>query len=389
MAIPKSIESRKFIVVGGEHYGTLGAVRSLGEAGIKPVVFLKPNEWKMTSRSKYIGELIWFEDHEDMAYKLLDHLEKNPTPEKPFLVVCGDESVFFFDENYDVWKELVVMGNAGHSGDIVHYSYKETLNELAGRHGLQVAKTWDVVAGKPVGSVEYPVITKPKQSYAGWKSDYYICKNEAELKEALRKIEGRPVFLQRYVKKVNELCLDGIVINQGKDTLITMASTYTHILPDYYSNEMVISSFDNKELRHRIEDLFSEIGYEGIFSLEFLVDANGELWFLEINFRHSGWSYASTCLGMNLPILWAQGTTEGRLPEGVLKTIPEGYTAMAEIPDFWQRVIKHKMINPLEWALRMCRTDCLFIYNSKDRMPGISGWSFRIKSFLGKKLKRR
>lgn len=48
--------------------------------------------------------------------------------------------------------------------------------------------------------------------------------------------------------------------------------------------------------------MFSEIGFEGIFEVEFMGDADGKLWFLEINFRNSTWSLASMKAGMPLPI---------------------------------------------------------------------------------------
>ena len=45
----------------------------------------------------------------------------------------------------------------------------------------------------------------------------------------------------------------------------------------------------------KLKEILKEIGYEGIFEIEFLVDENDQLWFCEINFRNSTWSYASTC----------------------------------------------------------------------------------------------
>ena len=45
---------REFIVLCGEHYNPLGIIRSLGEAGIKPIAIVKKNEFQLTSKSKYI-----------------------------------------------------------------------------------------------------------------------------------------------------------------------------------------------------------------------------------------------------------------------------------------------------------------------------------------------
>ena len=45
---------REFIVLCGEHYNPLGIIRSLGEAGVKPIAIVKKNEFQLTSKSKYI-----------------------------------------------------------------------------------------------------------------------------------------------------------------------------------------------------------------------------------------------------------------------------------------------------------------------------------------------
>ena len=60
----------------------------------------------------------------------------------------------------------------------------------------------------------------------------------------------------------------------------------------------------------------SEIGFEGVYSIEFLIDQNDNYWFCEINFRNSTWSYAATVAGMPLPILWAEAMLTGKKPEG-------------------------------------------------------------------------
>lgn len=47
---------------------------------------------------------------------------------------------------------------------------------------------------------------------------------------------------------------------------------------------------------------------EAYIEVEFLVGNNDELYFLEKEFRDSKWSYASTVVGMNLPILFTLDT---------------------------------------------------------------------------------
>ena len=51
--------------------------------------------------------------------------------------------------------------------------------------------------------------------------------------------------------------------------------------------------------------MIKEIHYTGNFEVEFLVNNNDELVFLEINFRFPLSNYACTYGGINMPFLWA------------------------------------------------------------------------------------
>ena len=100
---------------------------------------------------------------------------------------------------------------------------------------------------------------------------------------------------------------------------ISIAVTYTYLLPDYYSMEMIVKNFDDLELEKKVNGVLKETEYEGILCMEFLIDEHGDYWFLEINFRNSTWSWASTRLGMNLPYLWAESTISGSISRDVYK----------------------------------------------------------------------
>lgn len=373
-----------FIVIGEEHYTPLGVIRSLGEYGIKPVaMILKSDRGRIASVSKYINKLYRINTYEETLSLLKKYKNLNV---KPIVIPCDDIIVGLLDNQYNELKDYFIVSNAGVQGRISYFEQKKVLCDLAFISGLRVAKTWPVKRGEIPDDIEYPVITKPGSSYEGWKQDYYICKSREELILAFEKIKGKDLLLQQYIQKINELCLDGIAINNGKDIMIAISSNYTYILPDYYSMEMIISNFENEYIRSSVNHMLEKIGYNGIFSIEFLIDNDNKLWFLEINFRNSTWSYASTKLGMNLPILWAQGMLVGKIPSDSLKRIPSGYKAMAEVPDFEQRVRKHKMLSFQEWLQEVKSCDCLFFYSSRDLKPFLYVWGGklinRIKTFI-------
>ncbi len=380
------IKKHLFIVMGCEHWNPLGVIRSLGENGIYPVVMLVKSDVKIASVSKYVKRrnLYLVKNYEEM-YKIL--LKKYSKCElKPFIIPCDDNITELLDNKWDKIKDKFFVSNAGENGRITHFMNKWTICELAGKYGLNIAASWQVKRGEIPHDIIYPVITKPLTSYIGWKNDYYVCHTEKELKDAYKVIKGEDILLQQFISKVNELCLDGIVVNHGKDLFIAIASKYTYILPDYYSMEMVVSNFNDKYFQDVLSKMFSEIGYEGIFSAEFIIDQDGKFWFLEINLRNSGWSYASTKLGMNLPLLWADGMLNGKKPVNARKRIPDNYIALAEVSDFEHRVRRLKQISVLEWFKGVLDADCLYVWNSKDIKPAIIYWYCKIIRFIKKKI---
>ena len=182
------------------------------------------------------------------------------------------------------------------------------------------------------------------------------------------------MILQTYIKKKNEFSVDGIVWNQGKEVFVSVKTLYTYLLPDYYSMEMVHSSFNDSEIQTFLERMFEEIRFEGIFSIDILIDENNNKWFLEINYRNSAWSYASTKLGMNLPVLWAKGMIDGSIGENVRKQVPDNYIALAEIMDFDLRVRKYHFINIFQWFTGVLKADCLYVWNWGDLKPVAVAW---------------
>ncbi len=368
---------KTYIVIGSEHYNPLGVIRSLGEERIKCIAIIRKGAYGFASKSKYIDKLYMIDSYSE-ALDILDLYISESNP--PVVIPCDDVIVKILDEKFDSLKGLILTNNAGKSGRIGFFSKKKNQLDLARKHGLNVAKTWTLQNQEIPNDIEYPIITKPTYSYDDWKQDYYICNSDNELNEALRKVKG-PIFLQSYIHKKTELCIDGVVVAKGTDVLPAISSTYTYALPDYYSSEMVISNC-NESIRKSLKEMFSEIGFEGIFEAEFMIDSANKLWFLEINFRNSTWSYASTCLKMNLPLLFGIGMTNGHLPENCEKIIPKGYLANAELMDFLHRVIKYKMISPLEWFKRVRKADCLFFYNKKDPKPFWSIVRYQIKKIV-------
>lgn len=212
--ICNEIYNHEHIVFGAEHYNPLGIVRSLGEYGIKPIGIFVKNDRKIASKSKYLKECFYVDSIQD-GYNLLmakfAHLEK-----KPFVYLSDDKSVSLFDNKYNALKDNFYFFNAKEAGGINKYLDKYTQCQLAEKCGIPIAKTWVVSKNEYPDDLVYPIMTKASISTIdNWKSDVFICNNKDDLEEAYNKIKSKRIVLQQYIKKKNELCLDGYVTCGG------------------------------------------------------------------------------------------------------------------------------------------------------------------------------
>lgn len=358
-----------YIVFGVEHYNPLGIIRSLGENGIKPIAIVKKSSLQLTSKSKFIKTLHMV-DSIETGYKVLikQYGEIYKTGYKPFLLTCDDFTETFLDAHYEELKDRFYFFNAGEPGRIAYFMNKDNINKIAVKYGLDVLDNYVVNKGEIPDKIEYPIITKAIASTVGaWKGDVHICHNEEELKAAYELIESPKLLLQKYIEKKNEFCLEGFSVNHGNDMFITIASEYNYVMKDQYSPYMTCKNFERPDILEKLKKVMKEIGYEGIYEIEFLVDQNDILHFLEINFRNSTWSYASTRAGMPLPILWSKFMLKGRIGD-CYKPIKDNFTAMVELDDFAYRVKRQKM-SLLKWINEFIHSDCKYYMGKRDFRP--------------------
>ena len=375
----------KFIVFCGDHYNPLGVVRSLGEEGIRPIVILLAEHPVMINHSRYVQKLHNVHSREEGLKILLE--EYGNEKHKPFLYTSDDGITSFLDLHYDELIDKFFFFHGYEKGIVTHYMDKENICNLAVECGAQIAKTEMVTPGTMPKEVGYPIITKAIIStLGGWKGDSFICRNEEDLKEAYKHIRSERILLQEYIEKKNELCLDGFCYNNGEDVVIPYYSNYLRFSNKSYGPYMVMKPFSNEKVMGWVKAMLRKVGFTGIFSVEFLIDKNDNLYFLEVNFRNSTWSYAYTCGGYNMPVLWAKATLEGRLDLSDRKSVEE-FTAMVEPDDLIQNVIKNRKVGVLRWIKEVGGAK-KYYYNRNDNSPFWHFLKMRISKSIIVKMKR-
>lgn len=359
------------IVFALEHYNPLNMIRAFGENGIHPVFFSVKRRYEVAARSKYISKLYRVDTVEE-GYDLLMEKYGNfaeVTGMKPYIVFSDDKSVGYFDLHYDEWKDKFITFNAGSSGRINEFMDKYKIQMLAKKHGFNVLDSYVIGKNDPLPeNLWYPIITKDISPNSGsWKADVFVCKDEAELKEAIQKIASPEIMLQHFVDKQNELALEGYTINKGKQMQIITQMTWKYLIQGYYSPYHDVCMFTDKEMEMKLQAMFEEIGFEGVFEVEFLIDKDGTYYFMETNFRASAWNPTCKCAGMPLPYLWVKGMENMTIDPADRKEF-EPFTSMSEVIDYAHRV-QGGIIPVAEWIRDFREAKCLYIYDEEDREP--------------------
>lgn len=364
---------RNYIIfVSKDHYNPLGIARTLGEAGLEPIAVVVKSEPKQVALSKYVKRRYYVDNPEEGIQLIISKFAKDKN-EKSFILTGDDVTVMTLDKHYDELKDYFHFYNAGKTGRIRQVMEKDYMCALAAKHGFNIAKTWKVKPGDIPDDIEYPVITKAINSFGEeWKEIVKICRDEQDLLLAYKNIKkSEYILLQKYIEKVDEQSYDGFSINHGKDVFFTVQNNEIFHIPGQYAPYWKNTNVDDQEFIERARGFLTELGFEGIFEIEFLVGVDGNLYFLEINLRNTVNGWTSTVAGMPLATLWCEAISEGRIKENIYKKIPEGFTTMAECFDYDARV-KKGLVSRKEWKQQYKKANAKLYRGRNDLRPFFS-----------------
>lgn len=369
--VAEPVAGAEAIVFCQEHYNPLGIIRSLGEVGYHPAGIVVRGGRPLSSRSKYLSKVFMVDNVEEGYEKLLKICSETDT--KPFVFTSDDTITCFLNDRYDEFADKAHFFNAGAAGRLRRYMNKETLNELAISCGLNVLEAVVVDTAERKSPIGYPVITKALDSLEdGWKKYMHICRSDIDFAAAMDGFGSKRALVQKYIEKDNEYCIEGLSVDGGSKAMFSIASTYKYLLPDSYSPYMDVMSCNEKSICTGLKAMLREIGFEGIYECEFLRDKDGGLYFGEINFRNSTWSYASTCAGMPLPAIWIEAILGDEVHlEDYLRPVKDGFIAMVEPSDFKKRVLSKKR-SLFGWIGDLAQADCRYYLGKNDLKPVIS-----------------
>lgn len=357
------------IVFALEHYNPLGLIRGLGENGICPVYISVKRNYEIAVYSKYISKLHKVDTVGEGYDLLMKEYGEFDLEHKPIVLFSDDKSCGFFDQRYDEWKDKFIAYNAGTAGRVNFYMDKFKIQELAKRNGFNIIESFIIGHDDKIPEqLVYPVITKDLSSTSGnWKSDVYICNDKNQLRDSLVKIASPQILIQRFIDKKCERALQGYSINRGRDVHIVTDLTTQYQIQGYYSPNHYVRPFNDEKMQTQLVSILSEIGYEGIFEVEFIIDNDGTPYFLEINLRASCFNYTGAVAGMPLSFLWAKGMVNKCIDNDDIKQF-EPFLSMSEVIDYGKRV-DSGLVSFAEWLKDFKEAKCTYLYNKEDIEP--------------------
>ena len=364
----------------------MGIVRSIAEGGIKPILIylIEENNIPCLIKSKYLTIVHRAHSREEAIDILIEKYGNESIT--PFVYSCDDFIESILDNRYNELKDKFYFFNAGEKGQINKLMNKHEICMVAEKCGCRIPKQEIVDTGVLPKTLRYPVITKVLMSIMGaWKGDVHLCKNEEALKEAYTKIQSPKLLLQEYIHKKNELAVEGFSIDGGREVYIPYMATYLRSSEEGYGNYMYFELLKDEKLISQLKAIIKECHYTGCFEIEFLIDQNDQLWFLEVNFRYSFWNYAITYGGLNYPLAWAQSVLDNHITEAEEGVLKPYFTALNEPGDYGQSVAS-KRISLWKWLKDVHNADMLYFWNPKDKKPAWSFWYYKFLRLFRKKL---
>ena len=365
------ILSHKFIIIGSDHSNTLGQIRCLGEKGIRPIVVITEQNPYLIIRSKYLGELHQVGSIAEAPRYVAEHWGNEPV--RPFLYTDRDDFMCAIDDCFDLLDGRFYFWNAGKKGRIRKLINKEEQMAIAAECGLNVIPTERVKRGELPTTLDYPVFTKATNSLNPfWKANVFVCHSKEELLEAYRHMGIDEVLLQMYIRKKDETPIEGISIAGGREVKLLIKKTSFRYESNGFGLFSQLLPYNDDALEQKVKAFIQKAHYTGIFEVEFIVDENGNSYFLEVNFRNTMFNHACANCGVNVPWLFAKWTLDNHIDTMDAVYCGKSPYVMYEFDDLKTSVI-HGSLGFFKWLRDFKRTSSFLYLDKHDMSPF---WAF-------------
>ena len=179
----------------------------------------------------------------------------------------------------------------------------------------------------------YPVVMKAEYGTSG--EGVSICRSAADVQTAWT---GEPVAMQSYIEGQRHFC-DGLA-HRGR-LVCANGFEVLHVYPTPTSPSTVIRAVHQPALLAASQQFVEHIGLSGIFSIDFIVTAGGDSYFLECNPRCTPSTYLGALAGNDLftalfDTLHSRPVEQNRTTDTLIALFPKEYLRDPASPYLWK-----------------------------------------------------
>lgn len=357
------------IIFGDDFYNTYGILRSLGEVDIKPIYINVCQKESWVAKSNYYSEYHQVKSYEEGINYIIEKYSSNTN--KPLINTTSDKGINCLDKYKHLLSDHFTFPHINSKYTIEQLLNKNTQCIIAQRAGFIIPGCISISPGQSVDDymsiINYPCHLKPLDSLNGLKQDMIICYSFEELKYSLKTFSEKKisVIIQDYINKDYEIVLMGCVLKSGELIVPgTIIKTREWPFRGVTSTTIMKKNLLNVDFE-KIKRFMSEIGYYGIFSLEFAIK-DKHAFFIEANFRSDANNYTATAAGVNIPHLIymdSMGLNTSEMP----KSISHEVKSQVEFVDYdW---MQHHILYFFKWLWDTFSANNYMIFNKKDKKP--------------------
>lgn len=357
------------LIIGGLNINTLSIVEALGQKGIHPDIII--TDWRKDnyiSKSKYVKRTWAFRKWEDVYKCIVDNFSKEKT--KSICIIEGDFNEKNIDSAYNELSKFLILPGIKKQGAVGQWMNKQTMTTAAESVGMHTPISWVVEPGETSpDSVIFPCVTKGLLSASSGKVDSKLFDDKESLDVFLSGVHQCPrIQVQQYIEKEFEFQYIGVSLDEGREVYIPGR---THIGEVKNFDNLSFLRFEpetgNPETLNMAKTFVRNIGYSGLFSIEFIHGKDGKDYFLEMNFRNDGNCNAVTAAGANLPYIWYLYNAGDDYKSEIKRTkVHEIYFC----PDILLLDLATKgEISYLEWIKCMRKASAYGIWYKNDKKP--------------------
>lgn len=354
------------VIIGMDHYNTLGLIRSFGEKGYKPILILLGDceiEKCLTAKSKYANEI-----HITSPKEAINVLKNLKCEWLPILFPSGDKAAELIDRNLNYLNKKFICPNINNtSGAVIAAMDKENMRSRAQQYGLLTPHTWQIKEDlTTIDGIEYPCIIKACASINGPKS-YEIIHNTEELATAVSIMRDttQDIIVQNFIKKDYEIIFLGYSHN-GKIGIPCVMKKIREYPQNFGCTGLGIISPNIEEYLSlkQLKEFIKSYNYSGLFSVEFIVSGE-QIYFLEINFRNDGNGYFPGKGGVNIADDYIQLISGNDIDYN--RRVDRTYRMMREFTDL--NYVRTSGYSKLSWIKDILTTDVFQYWNNRDPKP--------------------